>query len=458
MPQLVDDRYELVDVLASGGMATVWRARDTRLNRLVALKRPHPAPAESKLHERMAREARAAAGVSHPNLVTMFDTGADQNGPYLVMELVAGPTLAAPGRQISREEAVSIGSQLADALATVHEAGVVHRDVKPANVILSPEGPRLTDFGIASIEGGTSELTLPGTVLATPSYAAPEVLAGGAPTSASDVFSLAALVYELIAGAPAFTGLERSEPPAPLDDASLDRVLRPALASEPSERPSAKELSAGLRGVAPTTALATPLDTAAFPSRFAGSTQVLDAIGPATPSLAAAATQADETHRPRRTPRLLWAASGLVVLLGGLLVIPLLLEDQRAGAVSGSTTLSAPVTTAVSVTTSMSPATTSPSTTLVDGLTEARNGLAAVLATIDPPELKPKDEDQIVKKVDEALAMAADDPEKAAKALNDASDLIRKELGGDSEQEALAAIDGIAASLGLELRESEDDD
>lgn len=454
MPQLVDDRYELVDVLASGGMATVWRARDTRLNRLVALKRPHPAPAESKLHERMAREARAAAGVNHPNLVTMFDTGTDQNGPYLVMELVAGPTLAAPGREISPEEAISIGFQLADALATVHEAGVVHRDVKPANVILSPDGPRLTDFGIASIEEGTSELTLPGTVLATPSYAAPEVLAGGSPSSASDVFSLAALIYELIAGRPAYTGPDRSEAPTPLNDVRIDGVLRSAISSEPAQRPSARNLAAGLRGAAPTAALAIPLGTTGFPSGFEGSTQRLDATGPAIPPAAASVVR-EGVEKPPRTPMLLWAAIGLVVLLAGVLAFPLLLEDQRAGAVSATTI---PETTAVPITGSTAPATTFPSTTLVDDLTEARNRLAAVLATVGPPDLKPKDEDEIVKKVNEALATAADDPEKAVKALNEAAKLIRKELGGGSEQEALAAIDGIAAALGLELSVGEDDD
>ncbi len=155
MATLVDDRYELLEVLASGGMATVWRARDTRLGRIVALKRPHPAPAGSKTDERIEREARAAAGVKHPNLVTMFDTGGDEAGPYLVMELVEGPTLASPGREIGPTEAIDIGAQIADALAAVHDAGIVHRDVKPSNVILSERGPCLTDFGIASIAGAT---------------------------------------------------------------------------------------------------------------------------------------------------------------------------------------------------------------------------------------------------------------------------------------------------------------
>lgn len=454
MSQLVDDRYELVDVLASGGMATVWRARDTRLNRLVALKRPHPAPIENKVHERMAREARAAAGVNHPNLVTMFDTGVDQNGAYLVMELVLGPTLAAPGREISVSEAISIGAQLADALATVHEAGVVHRDVKPANVILSPDGPRLTDFGIASIEEGTSELTLPGTVLATPSYAAPEVLQGDAPTPASDVFSLAALIYGLISGSPAFDGIERSDPPPPLDDAAIDRVLRPALAAEPGQRPSARELAAGLRGGAPTTGITTAPANIEMPSAFGGSTEQLDAIDSPHPLPPPAPTP--NLDKPRRSSMLVWVGVGLVVLLAAVLVLPLLLDDEPARAVSASTVTSLPVTTVLPVTTSTAPATTVP-TTLVDDLTRARNQLASVLASVGPPGLKPKEEGEILKKVEQAVSKAVDKPEEAAKDLREAANLIRKELDGDVGREALAALDGIAAALGLELSDEDDD-
>ena len=457
MPQLVDDRYELVEVLASGGMATVWRARDTRLNRLVALKRPHPAPAESKVHERVAREARAAAGVNHPNLVTVFDTGVDQDGPYLVMELVAGPSLAAPGREIPLEEAISIGAQLADALAIVHEAGVVHRDVKPANVILSSDGPRLTDFGIASIEEGTSELTLPGTVLATPSYAAPEVLAGGAPTPASDVFSLAALIYGLIAGVPAFAGTDRSAPPPPLTDATIDGLLRPALAAEPERRPAAGELAAGLRGGAPTTAM-TIAPTNITPKAFGGSTEQFDATGPPDLLRPTAPTRDTGVEEPRRSSKLLWAGLGSVLLLVGVLALPLLFEDDPARAVSALTVTSLPIAVELPVTISTEAATTLPPTTVIDNLTQARNQLASVLVGVGPPELKPKDEDEILKKVDQAVTKAFDKPEEAAKELGEAANLIRKELDGNVEQEALAAIDGIAAALGLELSDGDDED
>ncbi|HJR87388.1 MAG TPA: hypothetical protein VJ930_07010, partial [Acidimicrobiia bacterium] len=130
---------------------------------------------------------------------------------------------------------------------------------------------------------------------------------------------------------------------------------------------------------------------------------------------------------------------------------------EPARAVSASTVTSLPVTTALPVTASTAPATTVPPTTLVDDLTQARNQLASVLAMVGPPELKPKEKDEILKKVEEAVSKAFDKPEEAAKDLREAANLIEKELDGDVERDALAAIDGIAASLGLELSEDDDD-
>ena len=199
--QLVEDRYEVLEVIASGGMATVYRARDVRLDRPVALKRPHPGPPGNDLDARIEREARAAAGLNHPNVVTVYDYGSDDEGPFLVMELVDGATLQEKAADISAVEAFQVGAQLADGLAAIHAAGVVHRDVKPSNVIMSERGPMLTDFGIASFNGSGERITSPGTVLATPSYAAPEVLSGKPPTPASDVYSLALVVKHLAAGA-----------------------------------------------------------------------------------------------------------------------------------------------------------------------------------------------------------------------------------------------------------------
>jgi hypothetical protein len=470
VPTLVDDRYELLEVLASGGMATVWRARDTRLERLVALKRPHPAPAESKLHERMAREARAAAGVNHPNLVTMFDTGRDEGGPYLVMELVGGPTLASPGREIGPSEAVTIGAQIADALAAVHEAGIVHRDVKPSNVILSERGPCLTDFGIASIEEATRELTQPGTIMATPSYAAPEVLAGDPPSPASDVFSLSALVYGMLKGRPPYQGTDRASPPQKLDDPLVDAVIRNGLAIDPGKRPSASDLAARLRASAPTQAMAAAHDTLLMPAPIdlapnaaevtaadANATAALpipieaqrssppEPASPVPPPQTAEPVPLKPFEEPADRRRLAAVVMALVVV-AALAAWPIRSPADPAADLP---------TTTVIVTAPAS--TTTPTTLPVDPVVAARERLAAILAGIRPPELKPKERAEIMKKVDDAIVLASNDPGEAEEAIKKAAELISKELGGSAEGEALAALVDLAGALGLNFSPKDDD-
>jgi serine/threonine protein kinase len=473
VPTLVDDRYELLDVLASGGMATVWRARDTRLERLVALKRPHPAPAESELHERIAREARAAAGVNHPNLVTMFDTGRDEGGPYLIMELVEGPTLASPGREIGPSEAVAIGAQIADALAAVHEAGIVHRDVKPSNVILSERGPCLTDFGIASIKEATMELTQPGTIVATPSYAAPEVLAGDPPSPASDVFSLAAVVYGLLIGKPPYQGTDRTASLPMLADRVIDEVIRSGLAHDPGARPSARDLAAKLRASAPTQAMPAAHDTLvmpdpndlvpkaavyASPMADANDTVALPILptgGPEpTPEPDPQPPQASEAVPPEPAGewpgRLRLAAILLAVAVVAIAAWAASSPFEPTGKLSTTTLI---------VSTPTTPATTSaPSTVLVDPVVVARDRLAMILAGISPPGLKPKDLRDIMKNVDEAIVVASDDPDEAEKAIEEAAELIGKALSGDPEREAFTALADLAGALGLDFSPEAEDD
>ncbi len=465
MPALVDDRYELIEVLASGGMATVWRARDTRLDRLVALKRPHPAPTESKLHERMEREARAAAGVSHPNLVTMFDTGHDDDGPYLIMELVEGPTLASPGRDIGPSEAVAIGARIADALAAVHAAGIVHRDVKPANVILSERGPCLTDFGIASTEEATRDLTQPGTIMATPSYAAPEVLAGDSPSSASDVFSLSAMVYGLLKGRPPFEGTDRVSSPQKLDDPFVDEVIRKGLAFDPGERPTASDLAAMLLAGAPTQAIATAHDTLVMSvpvelAPRAGEVALADTTAalpilpieerrslPPEPSapLSPSLTEEPVRSRPFEEPAdRRWLALVVMVLA---VVAALAAWAIRSPA---DPTPDLPTTEAiVTVPDSTTAPTTTPTTVPVDSVGAARERLAAILVAIGPPDLKPKERAAIMENVDGAIALASSDPDQAEDALRKAGELIREELDGSAEGEALAGLADMASALGI---------
>lgn len=471
MPALVDDRYELLEVLASGGMATVWRARDTRLERLVALKRPHPAPAESKLHERMEREARAAAGVNHPNLVTMFDTGTDEDGPYLVMELMDGPTLAAPGREIGPSEAVAIGAQIADALAAVHEAGIVHRDVKPANVILSDRGPCLTDFGLASMEEATRDLTQPGTIMATPSYAAPEVLAGDSPSAASDVFSLSALVYGLLKGTPPYEGTDRASSPQKLDDPFVDAVIRSGLAIDPGQRPSARDLAASLRAGAPTQAMAAAHDTLVMSGPIdldpkadevapadANATVVLPIL-PIEEQRFFAPEPASRLPPPRTAEPVPMKAveepadrGRMAAVLVALVVVAALAAwairspaDPAADSPTTNVTVTAPT------------STTTPTTIPVDSVGEARERLAAILVGIGPPELKPKERDEIMKEVDDAIVLVNDDRSEAEEAIKKAGELIREELGGGAEEEALGALVDLASALGLDFSPEEGD-
>ncbi len=236
MAPLVDGRYELIEVIGSGGMATVWRARDVRLERQVALKRPYRP--DHRLGQ-LSQEARVAAAISHPHLVSVHDAGEDADGPYLIMELVEAPSLAQVGSSLSADRIVETGMQISRALAAVHRAGVVHQDVKPGNILMAEGGAKLTDFGIASTRANQQP---PAAVLATADYAAPEVLAGHPPVDRSDVYSLAVVLHELLAGR-APDGQRRSLP------GPIGQLLDQCLAQSPTDRPSATMVAAELNGI-----------------------------------------------------------------------------------------------------------------------------------------------------------------------------------------------------------------
>lgn len=210
--RVLEERYELTDRIGAGGMAEVWRARDLRLDREVAVKLlPATGAEEGERRRKIEREARALAAASHPNIVAVYDYGeAPESGgtcvPYLVMELVDGTDLhrhlADRGPLPVAETQELMGGVLAG-VAHAHGAGVVHGDLKPANIFVGPHGPKVGDFGVARIlheETGTT------TVAATPTFAAPEVLKGDRATPASDVYSAACLAFELMAGRPPYEG------------------------------------------------------------------------------------------------------------------------------------------------------------------------------------------------------------------------------------------------------------
>ena len=197
-----EGRYRLERRLGSGGMATVWLARDERLDRLVAIKAISDVLAADPVFvRRFAREARVAAGLSHPNLVGVYDFAVSAQPPYLVMEYVAGGTLADRLKdQAAIPPATTLAGELLAALEHVHRAGIVHRDIKPANVLLGSDGhARLTDFGIARPDDAT-ELTATGNVIGTLHYLAPEVARGEPATARSDLYSLGVVLGQFRAG------------------------------------------------------------------------------------------------------------------------------------------------------------------------------------------------------------------------------------------------------------------
>src|SRR3954454_23151602 len=206
-PTILAGRYRVLDRIGAGGMATVYLAEDERLGRKVAVKRLHSDSPEDGV-ERFDREAKVGASLSHPNLVTVFDTVADDEGVLIVMEYVEGENLSqlmARGR-VPAEKAVAIIKGVAAALDHAHQAGVIHRDIKPANILVSRDGKaKLVDLGIARATERT-QITAAGTVLGTPSYMAPEQLEGQKITKAAAIYALGAVAFELLSGQKALKG------------------------------------------------------------------------------------------------------------------------------------------------------------------------------------------------------------------------------------------------------------
>jgi eukaryotic-like serine/threonine-protein kinase len=206
------NRYALEEPIASGGAAIVWRAFDENLARTVAVKLLHPHHAtDPTVVERFERESRAAAQLNHPNVVRIYDTGREDDLVYLVMEHVDGPSLREVMRtrgQLDPATVAALGEQVAGALGEAHTNGLVHRDVKPANILLAADGTvKVTDFGIAkALSGADATLTTPGTVVGTAAYVAPEQLEDGDIDARADVYALGVVLHECLTGRPAFSG------------------------------------------------------------------------------------------------------------------------------------------------------------------------------------------------------------------------------------------------------------
>ncbi|MBB4935061.1 hypothetical protein F4561_005955 [Lipingzhangella halophila] len=326
-------RYRLTEPIGEGGMGRVWRGIDELLDRPVAIKElsisPHlPAREIEVLRTRMLREARSAAQLSHPSIVTVFDVVDSDDRPWIVMELVRGESLGTvlkrDGAQ-SPERVAHIGMQVAAALAVAHERGVVHRDIKPGNVLIAA-GDRavLTDFGIALLEGN-SNLTSTGQLVGSPSYLAPELAQGGGATPASDMWALGITLFQAVEGA---TPFERATPMATLTAIVTEKVRPPASAGplrpllekllnkDPARRPTVSEAyealakaagNAGKRGAASAMAQSPGgQDTPARPSE----------PGPAAaPSNAPVPAQGGATGRAALWRRILPVACGVAAVL-----------------------------------------------------------------------------------------------------------------------------------------------
>jgi serine/threonine protein kinase len=272
--------YEVLSPLGAGGMGEVYRARDTRLDRTVAIKvLPGNLTSDPNLRQRLEREAKAVSRLSHPNICTLHDIGHQDGMDFLVMELVEGETLELRLAKcpLAPEQTLRFAAQIADALAQAHKLGITHRDLKPSNVMLTKSGAKLMDFGLAKESGpapsaealtemtAANRLTSEGAVIGTFQYMAPEQLEGKEADSRTDIFALGELIYEMATGRPAFAGKSRAsliaailttDPPAlttlqPMTPLGLERVVKKCLAKDPDERwQSASDLASELVWIA----------------------------------------------------------------------------------------------------------------------------------------------------------------------------------------------------------------
>jgi serine/threonine-protein kinase len=281
LPARIDGRYLLEERIARGGSADVWRARDEELDRPVAVKllHPHLVPDE-RARLRLAAEGRLVASLSHPAIVQMYDVLVDGDTPALIMELIEGESLKVrlerDGALPPRAAAV-IGAEVGEALAEAHRHGIIHRDVKPSNILLDTDGhAHLADFGIAhSLEPDAERLTQTGMVVGTPAYIAPEQLAGTEVGPRTDIFGLGSVLFEMLTGRPPFAAMaplrlaeaHAAGPPAmPGIDTELAELTRACLSNAPSNRPAdAGLVAATLRSFASMNPAERDAETRAIP-------------------------------------------------------------------------------------------------------------------------------------------------------------------------------------------------
>ena len=465
---MIGDRYQLIEEIGSGGMATVWKANDALLGRSVAIKRllPHLAR-DPGAAQRFKREAQAAAGLSHPGIVTVFDTGEDNEGPFIVLELIEGQTLAARVAALgalSPTEVVDIMFQAGSALDHAHSLGVVHRDVKPANLILDPEGRvRLTDFGIARTVADPTTITGAGELVGTIAYMAPEILQGAPATPASDIYSLAAVAHELLAGRPPFVAetpaamLEavRSNQPSDLRGlipVDMATAVALGMSKEPKQRPaSAGELAMALTGTATLVLGPHVLSPTPPPPASRVGSEEPTVVGGPPPHVDPEPVASDRT-------RSRWPVLALALALVGLSVAALTNDrspgepdGQGEGLLAAETTTTAPSTT----TTSLPITTTTPPPTTTIPLDTPENVAAEIetlLATLQPPDFKRNDVRQIEDRLDQVMELWEDgDQDDLRRELERAFEAV-SELEESPERDQLNELfTQLAEQMGFEV-------
>ncbi|MGQ9612984.1 MAG: Stk1 family PASTA domain-containing Ser/Thr kinase [Chloroflexus sp.] len=400
-PQLLDGRYQIEQLLGEGGMARVYLGRDLRLNRPVAIKIPHPhLMTDPDFMARFRHEAHAAAMVSHPNLVDVYDVGQAGDRHYIVMEYVAGTTLK---QLINREapfaipRAVRIAEQIARGLHAAHRAGLIHRDIKPQNIIVTDDGQvRITDFGVAKSRLSTA-MTETGVTLGTVDYIAPEQAQGRAATPQSDIYALGVVLYEMLTGRLPFTGDNAvavamkhiSEPPPPPRrynpqiPAALEAIILRALAKDPAQRQqSALELAEELQAYDRLVSQATVVNPGIAPSpaqvqtRSPGSQRPaqVTAVRPAPiPSPRPAATRAPRQENVGCGVFLV----GMLTLVGVLAIVFMVSSGMVNSLFSGNT--NRPVTPTTGANPSETPSPTIVATAIVPDIVGRSDGEARTL-------------------------------------------------------------------------------
>jgi hypothetical protein len=486
-PRVLDGRYRLERVLGSGGMGTVWHGLDLRLDRPVAVKVLSGGGLSlPKAMERFGREARAVARLSHPNIVPVYDVGADDDDPYLVMELIDGSTVAQllDDGPLALADVLGIGSQVCDGLTAAHVAGIVHRDIKPTNLIVTAAGVvKICDFGVARLLDH-ADLTESAVAMGSPKYMAPEQISGDPVDARTDLYGLGCSMYAMLTGRPPFA----SGTPLSVAHQHVTAAPEPVTMHRPEVPPEVAALIADLLAKAPS---ARPPDAAAVQVRIAAAADRLAAAGPVAgarpaapatiavePAARAVAGGGPSPAAAARSTRRRWTVGAIAATLSAIAITVALVAVTTAERQSGARRLAA----------SAGPATASPSpkpiTSSANGVVNGgpANGPTSRTQTLPPPPtpapppqppvdpivalrqsiqrqadtggLKPdavKDLNHLVDDLAKSMTGGPpDDETKKLKALRDRITSLYREgkLTGASYTEINSRVDAVAAKIG----------